>query len=484
MKKIITVLLIICTLTAICALSSCGKKKEEGTSSYDIFVIYDDQTNTLTGTVDFSFYNSYNNEFNDLKFNLYGNAFRQGAAYSPVTDAYASRAYYAGKSYGGMEITNVENCAGWNVSGEDSNILTVNLLEPIYPEQRITVKISYALTLAKVNHRTGVTKNTVNLGNFYPILCAYTQEGFIECPYYSCGDPFISDCANYTVTVDIPESFTAASSGVQQSESITDGRRKTQYRLQNARDFALVLSDKFEVLTEEVDGVAVSYYYVTDKNAEESLKVACESLSYFNDTFGKYIYPTLSVVETGFCYGGMEYPALTMISSGQPIEQTLYTIVHENAHQWWYAMVGSNQLTCAWQDEGLAEYSTLMFFENNPDYGYTRSGIVLSATRAYRAFFSVYSQLKGEADTTMNRNLGAFSNEFEYSNVTYNKALVMFDMLRSTVGNDKFTACLKNYFEAYRGKIAPAEALIAIFKKSGRDVEGLFSAFIDGKIII
>lgn len=484
MKKIISILLIICMSTAVCSLSACGKKGDDRLSSYDIFVIYDEQAQTLSGTVDFSFYNSYENEFNDLKFNLYGNAFREGASFAPVSDTYESRAYYAGKSYGGMQITNVENCGGWNISGEDENILTVNLLQPVYPEQRVNIKISYTLTLAKVNHRTGVTPNTVNLGNFYPILCAYTPEGFIECPYYSCGDPFISDCANYTVTIDMPEAYTAAASGVQQSENITDGRKKSQYVLSFARDFALVLSDKFEVLTEDVGGVTVSYYYINDKNAEESLKAATDSLSYFNLTFGGYAYPSLSVVETGFCYGGMEYPALTMIASGQTKESNIYTIVHENAHQWWYAMVGSNQLTCAWQDEGLAEYSTLMFFENNPEYGYTRSGIVLSATRAYRAFFSVYSQLKGESDTTMSRNLGAFSNEFEYTNIVYNKALVMFDMLRSAMGNDKFYTCLKNYFNSYCGKIATSDALIAAFKRSGRDVEGIFTAFIDGKIII
>lgn len=484
MKKILSVLLIICLSASICALAACSKKNGEAQSSYDIFVIYDEEEQSLFGTVDFTFYNCYENQFSDLKFNLYGNAFREGAAYSPVSETYAIRAYYAGKSYGDMQITNVENCAGWNVSGEDQNILTVNLIEPLYPEQRVSIKISYTLKLAKVNHRTGVTQNTVNLGNFYPILCAYTTEGFIECPYYSCGDPFVSDCANYTVTIDIPESYTAASSGVQQSENITDGRKKTQYMLQNARDFALVLSKNFKVISEQTGNVTVSYYYIDDSNAEGSLKAAVESLNYFSLTFGDYAYPTLSVVQTGFCYGGMEYPALTMIAAGQTKEENIYTIVHENAHQWWYAMVGSNQLIYGWQDEGLAEYSTLMFFESNPGYGYTRSGIVLSATRAYRAYFSVYSQLKGETDTTMSRNLGTFSSEYEYVNITYNKALVMFDMLRSATGNDKFITCLKNYFNGYSGRIASPEALIAVFKKSGRDVDGLFSAFIDGKIII
>ncbi len=484
MKKIITVLLILCLAPAICAISACAPKKSEAHTNYDLFAIYDDENCTLTGTVGVDYYNSTENELTDLKFNLYGNAYRQGSAFPPVSQAYQSRAYYAGTNYGGMEITNVEGGSGWNVAGEDENVLIVNLAEPVYPEQRVQVKIGYTLQLAKINHRTGVTRDTVNLGNFYPVLCAYTTDGFIECPYYTCGDPFVSEVADYNVEIDIPEAYTAAASGKQVSESVAEGRRKTKFSLERARDFALVLSKNFKILTEETDGVKVSYYYTSDANADKSLAAACQSLAYFNKTFGNYCYPTLSVVQTGFCYGGMEYPALTMIAEGQSEADNAYTIVHENAHQWWYAMVGNNQLTCGWQDEGLAEYSTLMFFENHPAYGYTRTGIVGSATRSYRAFFSVYNQLNGSVDTTMTRNLGAFSSEFEYTNVTYNKGLIMFDTLRETIGDEKFTSCLKNYFKNCSGKIASAEDLIAAFAACGTDVEGLFASFIEGKILI
>jgi len=483
-KKFICILLILCAGALCVTASACVKTAEKLISGYGIFAIYDEENGKLTGTVDFEFYNDTENELNDLKFNLYGNAFREGAAYAPVSQTYENRAYYAGKSYGGMEITNVENCAGWNVGGEDENILTVNLLTPVYPEEKVSVKISYTLTLAKVNHRTGITESTVNLGNFYPILCAYSTAGFIECPYYSCGDPFVSECANYSVEIDLPATYVAASSGKLVSESTANGRKKCAYTLENARDFALVLSDKFEVITENVDGVSVSYYYTSDTNAQVSLSAAADSLRYFSKTFGSYIYPTLSVVQTGFCYGGMEYPALTMTASGLDSDNNVYTIVHENAHQWWYAMVGSDQINCAWQDEGLAEYSTLMFFENYPTYGFTRTGIVKSATNSYRAFFSVYNQLNGTVDTSMSRCLKDFSGEFEYNNVTYNKGLILFDMLRNSIGDEKFCECLRNYYSENVGKIASAENLYSCFIKCGTDLEGFFDSFIEGKIII
>ena len=483
MKKFLCFLVIICSFAATLALPACTKDEEDITS-YDIFASYDEEAGVLTGTVNFTYFNNTDNEIKDLKFNLFGNAFREDARYKPVSDTYRNRAYYAGESYGCMEISNIENCAGWDIAGEDENILVVNLLTPIYPEDTVDLTISYTLKLARINHRTGITAKTVNLGNFYPVLCAYSAEGFIESNYYYCGDPFISECANYNVTVDLPPEYVAATSGKLVSESESGGRKKCSYTLDNARDFAMVLSKNFGVATGAVGDTVVNYYYISDTNAQTSLAAAVESLKYFSDTFGNYEYPTLSVVQTGFCYGGMEYPALTMISDSLDSDNTVYTIVHENAHQWWYAMVGSDQLNDAWQDEGLAEYSTLSFFENNPTYGFTRTGIINSATSYYRAFFTVYSQLNGETDTRMHKSLSEYNSELEYNNITYNKGLVLFDMLRKSVGDEKFYACLKTYFKDNTGKIASPENLYAAFARCGVDLDGLFSSFIEGKILI
>ena len=483
MKKFLSLLIAVCAIISVTAISAC-KKKESDKTCYDIFAVYDAAESTLTGTVKLDFYNDTENEIVDLKFNMYGNAFREGAKYAPVSDTYKSKAYYAGESYGGMEITNVENCAGWNVGGEDENILSVTLQNSVFPEETVSVTISYTLRLAKINHRTGVSQTAVNLGNFYPVLCAYSTEGFIECNYYTCGDPFVSEVANYKVTLDYPAAYTAVTSGEPVSEKVDGERKKGEYVLNNARDFAIVLSDNFQKAEGAVGNIKVNYYYTDDKNAEKSLAAAVESLSYFINTFGDYSYPVYSVVQTGFCYGGMEYPALSMIAHDMNEDGNAYTIVHETAHQWWYAMVGSNQLKSPWQDEGLAEYSTVMFFEAHPDFGYTRNGIVKQATSAYRAFFTVYSQLQGSVDTSMDRALGEYSGEFEYNNISYNKGLILFETLRNSIGDDAFVRTLKNYFKAYNGSIATADDICGCFLKCGTDVEGLFRAFLEGKVII
>ncbi len=484
MKKIICFAACACLCACALPLSACGGNQDEDISSYEIYATYDADAKTLTSSCAFSYYNDTENEITALKFNLYGNAYREGALYPAVSENYTTKAYYNGKNYGEMDITSVENCASWEIAGEDENILTVNLTEAVYPEERTKITINYTLALAEVNHRTGVSERAVNLGNFYPILCVYGKQGFVECPYYSCGDPFLSDCANYKVTFDMPSGYICAASGEQASETIAGGRKKCSFSGKNMRDFAAVLSDEFSVITRETDGVTINYYYYNDDSPQTCVNVATESVSYFSSTFGAYVYPVLSVVQTGFCYGGMEYPALVMISDECDSDTNIYTTVHEIAHQWWYAMVGSDQIENAWQDEGLAEYSALMFFENFPEYAFTRTSLVGSATKAYRAYFSVYNQIFGNVNTAMTRSLSSFTGEYEYTNIAYNKGLILFDMLRTAIGDENFCAALKKYYDSFLYRRADPADLVECFSTIGTDVQGFFNSFLEGKIII
>lgn len=478
----------ICIISAcaICAfvaapLAACAPQNDEQSSIYRITAQYDGG-NALTGRVELDYFNDTDNALDSLCFNLWGNAYRQGAQYAPVSAEMNAQAYYNGESYGGMTITDAAG-GQWQVRGEDENILEIALESPIYPDERAQVTINYNLTLADVNHRTGVTENTVNLGNFFPILCAYGQSGWLEYTYCATGDPFVSDVADYEVQLTVPESFKVAA-GAQLCGSAESGGAVTYtYRMQNARDCAFVLSEQFEEISREVNGVEVKYYYYNDEQAQVVLGAAANSLEYFSQTFGAYPYHTYTVVQTGFCQGGMEYPALSMISDECEGQTAIYTAVHETAHQWWYAAVGSDQYAHGWQDEGLAEYCSLMFFEYAPQYGVTSAGLLGTATKAYRAYFSVYNQIFGKADTTMTRSLGDFASDYEYANIAYNKALIMFETLRTSMGDEKFFAALKKYFGENKFALAKPENLIAAFD-SLYDVEGMIAGFVEGKTVI
>ena len=479
MKRIFCFLLTLAVLPAPFLLSGC-QKAETPRSEYTIAAEYAD--GVLEAKLELSYYNDTETEMQELCFNLYGNAYREDAVFTPVSSAFSSAAYYNGKSYGCMEIASVSPCVSYSVAGQDENILCVALQESVSPGERTEVCIEYRLELADIEHRTGVARHAVNLGNFYPVLCVADEEGnFYECEYYSNGDPFYSECADYSVILTADAEYTVAASGETVSTQVTGTRKTHEFSLKNARDFALVLGTEFSVLESIENGISVSYYYYDDENAAATLELIDSALAYFGKTFGEYPYKTFAAVQTGFCYGGMEYPGLVMLSDALSDKDYMYTVVHETAHQWWYAAVGNNQLEEGWLDEGLAEYSTACFFEEHPKYSLTRAQLVDSAHSAYNAFCSVEAQLFGGADTTMSRKLGEYK-EYEYVNIAYNKGMLLFDALHDAVGDSKFFAGLRRYYSSNAGEIACTEDLIAAFGNAG--AEGVIRSFIEGEAII
>ena len=481
MRKIICIVTGAAVVLAALGLSACGGKEKR--CGYVINAEYVPETRQLTAEMTVTVPNNTENAWEELKFELWANAYREGATYSPVSELYESAAYYKGKSYGGIEISSVTGGEGYTVCGEDENILSVKLASPLYPDETATVTIAYTVTLAEINHRLGVGMNTVNLTAFYPVLCYAGDGGFKEYVYASSGDPFVSECADFDVTLTVPEGYTAVYGGSGE-EVAQNGKKAYHVIAENARDTAFVLGQNFECVKMNTCGVDVEYYYYGDAAPERTLSVAGDALKYFSETFGEYTFPRYVVVESDFPYGGMEYAGLSLISSSLRASEIPVVVAHETAHQWWYSMVGSNQFECSWQDEGLAEYSTALFLEAYPDYGGSYRAAVDASVNAYRAFFSVYSQLHGEANTAMNRPLTSFSGDYEYRNIAYDKGVVLFDRVREVMGEKKFLSALNRYVETYRGKIATYADLVACFEGASRNIEGVFGSFVDGLCVI
>ena len=484
MKKIVGwFLIVVCTAIASFGLAGC-KNKDEVYTRYEIIAEYVPENRTLTGTEKVTFENCADSEISVLKFQLYPNAYRKDALYTPISSAYTEAAYYAGESFGEMVISSVHGSKNWEVMGEDENILYVYLERPLYPQDKVVLDIGFMVKLAQVNHRTGVTKHAVNLGNFFPILCGIKNGGFVETVYYSDGDPFFSDCAEYKLTLTLPKEYVVAATGEAVEERTLESKKVYTMSATNVRDFALVTSEKFRVLTADCDGKKLAYYYYEDKSPTKTLEIIRDCFAFYEKTFGEYPYPQYSVAQTGFCFGGMEYPCLSFISDSLCEEDQTRAIVHETAHQWWYAAVGSDQLEEAWQDEGLAEYSALAFFEEYEKYGVRRDEVIREAMQEYRSYYDVYGSVLGRTDTRMSRNLAEYLSDYEYKCLSYDKAIIMFDTLRKSVGDQKFLAALAKYYKNYRFKMATAGDLIGCFEKVGLDVGGFFDSFLLGKAIL
>ena len=442
---------------------------------------------TLSGKETVTFYNDTDNSFTSLKFNLYANAFRKDAAFSPVSAQYYYKAYENGESYGGVEIGGVYiggTLSEFSVCGTDQNILEVILKDELFPNESVSVTIEFTVKLAEVIARTGINSETVNLANFYPILCGIKDGAFFECEYYAVGDPFFSDVADYKVKLTTDEKYVVAAGGKEISCQNQGGKTVREFQAENSRSFAIVISEKFKTLTQDINGIKVTYFYYADENPEESLDAALSSLGYFSEVFGAYPFDFFNVVQTKFIQGGMEFTSLVFISDELERAAKKEVVIHETAHQWWQTVVGNNEITHPYVDEGLAEYSVVLFYETHPEYGFTRKELIESAEKTYKVFCSVYKKISGEVDTTMTRSVKEYKSEYEYVNIAYVKACIMFDYLRQTVGEEKFFSGLKRFYDENRFSVATEEELIGAFERAGANSNGFFRSFLDGKVII
>ena len=483
MRKWISVALTAFLLGSIFPALSCTKTKK-GDTRYEIIAEYAPENKTLAGTVKVTFENNTSEALSVLKFQLYPNAYRQNALYKPVSTTYAASAYYAGESYGEMTISSVHGSKNWEVMGEDENILYVYLERDLYPDDKVVLDIGFLTKLANVNHRTGITENSINLGHFYPILCHFKNGGFVENIYYSDGDPFVSECAEYKVSLTLPKEYEVAATGDLTGERTLESKKVYTMYATNVRDFACVLYKNARIISEKVGDTTLSYYYYADETPKDTLAVAAEAFAYYEERFGEYPYSTYTLAETGLCFGGQEYPRLNMLSDEIKMEEKARAVAHEVAHQWWYGVVGNNQVENAWQDEGLVEYSSLCFFEKYEKYGHTREGLVTESLREYRSYYDVYGSVLGRTDTRMTRHLKDYVSEYEYKCLSVDKAVVMLDTLRKSIGDKKFFHALEKYYDGCAYDVASVGDFVGCFEKAGVDVAGFFDSFLSGKAVL
>ena len=454
-------------------------EKTKAKNFYEIDAKYSEREQTLSCNQKTTYHNNSENALSFVSFFLYPNAFLKEN--NAVSSSYKERAYPNGESYGNITFQKIqiENCDCEYTFGENKNVVRVNLKEKLFPTEQVCIEFDYVVSLANINHRLGYGENCVNFGGFFPIACVY-ENGFVENQFANNGDPFYSETADFEVKITYPNDFVLASSGVQ-----TKFEDHTLCKAENVRDFCFVLSKDFSVIQKEIDGVEINYFFYDDEKAGKHLETATKAVTDFSQMFGDYPYKQLSVVKTGFCFGGMEYPNLVMISDDAREDFVDYVIVHEIAHQWWYSLVGNNEFSESFVDESLTEYSTLLFFEKEYEYGLSYASLVENAAESYKNFVKIYTKIQGSVDQRMDRNLLDFNTEPEYVHCVYTKGVLMYDCLRQILKDKIFFRCLKNYFNDYKFKIAKRENLIESFSKSAnRNLKPFFDSWLDGKVVV
>jgi aminopeptidase N len=284
--------------------------------------------------------------------------------------------------------------------------------------------------------RFGYAEDVWTFGNCLPILALRDSEGWRSDPYWPIGDPFVSQAANYHVSLTMPKGYTLAASSPLDKDAFA------------LRDWAMVIVKDYAIRQAQVDGVRLIALSKAADRAEIMLVIAGKALSYFCKAYGSYPWETLTLVETPFPLGGMEYPGLAILSdsflrAGNQDGLEL-SIVHELAHQWFYALVGSDQIRQPWQDEALCEWATLRYVRAAYGQGAYEN---LKALRLDAAM-----QENVRKDITPASPLDQFQSYQEYTAVVYGRGAAMLEAIELDTGKaDDF---LKAYCQQYAFRLA------------------------------
>ncbi len=359
----------------------------------------------------------------------------------------------------------------------------LDLITPLTNGTQINVVLNFITTAPGKNGASWYGTlyqdgQTMALASAYPLLANNTNGVWDVAVPNTKGDLVTSTAAYYDVTVTAPSTHSIISTGTASSISNVGTSQIVRMVSGLQRDFALAAT-KLPSVNATVDGTKISVYYPIGKltTGKAALKYASQSLHFYNTTYGQYPYNELDIVDLNAgSFEGVEFPGFILI------EQDFFTnssdfeslIIHEVAHQWFYGVIGNDVQNHAWVDEGFATYSQVLYQEALRGAS--------AGTKEKNIFVADYNDLKAQkGDGAIDRPISTMS-DYSYGVLTYSKAALYFDAIRTKIGAVKFTAAIRNYYTTNRYGLVDGMAFVRAAQNScGCDLLPLYNQWVLAK---
>ncbi|MFD2368621.1 M1 family metallopeptidase [Brevibacillus sp. GCM10020057] len=436
-------------------------------ASYRADVRVDMKAHTVTGVLAVRFVSQDDKAY----FHVYPNVFQ---AKSDLRGANWEHILGKQREPGGVHISEVRvdgQSVPVRLMGSEDTLLQVPLTGKM-AGQLAEVQMRFALQVPYNNGRLSYNDHAMWLGNWLPILAVKDKDGWRLDPYTAVGDPFYSEMANYHLRVQLEDGYQLASSGIESVAAVTQTRpkRQTIYEIDawNVRDFALVImDDSYRQQTGTVGDVVVRTWSQEgdDPAAASRLhQAAMQSLQYYGRQFGRYPYKEYDVVKTGGFFGGMEYPSIVFIqdecfSRSDAVAEAI--VAHETAHQWFYGLVGNDEVREAWLDESLTDYAAMAYL-HSVDPERAKSYINLRLGQAEAA------QVYAGRGLAVWQSLDQFPNWKSYAELVYGRGAAMWWTLREAWGSERLHDLLRKYVQENQYSQANGQDVLALLSQAAR----------------
>ena len=245
------------------------------------------------------------------------------------------------------------------------------------------------------------------------------------------GDAFVTPVSPHVrATITTDRTMRLASSGRRIS---VDGRTQV-FVAHRVRDFNFVASPYFRVLRDTAGDTTVSVFYKPGQPASTLMYWAKRALTKMEGRIGPYPYPTFNVAQSSGGYA-MESPGLIWI----PVTAAGYRIsgmvTHEVVHQWFYGVVGNDQVYQPFADEAVTDFLTRYILDRfrSSACGWGRLDLSIYEYSASCYFEILYVQG------------GRFLND-----------------LRARMGNTAFWRGLRDYYTRYSYRLGGSKQLLDV----------------------
>jgi aminopeptidase N len=341
------------------------------------------------------------------------------------------------------------------------SLMIVPFAEPLERGGSVIIQMDFEVTVTEtVELNYGVQAyfdDVLALAHAYPMIAVYNEEGWnAEIPPQS-GDVVFADMSFFVVKVTAPRNVILVGSGREISREETGNRQTVEYEAGPVRDFYLAASPEYEVFTRELNGITLRFYTRDhlQAGAEAALDIAARAIEDFSERYAPYPYTELDFVSTPTFALGIEYPGMIAVTEWIVEPENGYleaTVAHEVGHQWFYNLVGNDQLDDPWLDESLTQFATLQYFTD--EYGRDGSLIIREELESRWGYI-------GNAEIPVGLPVASYS-DAEYSGIVYGRGGLFFDALRDEIGDEVFDAFIKDYTHTLSWDITSAEKLKTI----------------------
>lgn len=450
-----------------------------GLDTISVDAVFDPEGSTLTARQVMTLVNRSGQVLQEITLRSWSGAYLSQATSPAATEELFDACYGEHFSPGGLTLSNAQVnrvAVTWAWTDEANTVLTLPVKD-WQPGESVTVTLDYAVAIPACRSRFGACDGVWQLGNVFPTAAVWLDGELRTDEYVSIGCPFLSECANWTVRLTVPAGYTVAATGSPGEAETLDGMTTYTCTASAVRDFALVISDKWQTVSLMADDVLVTAHARDKSAARQMADCARQAIACYEAHYGPYAYPTLTLCEVSFPWDGMSYPRLSMIGDSQTGSRDALeeAVARETARQWWGMMVGSDGWRQPWQSEALCEYALL-------DYVGQTQG---EAARESRIFERIETAMRITIleGITPGSPIDYFASVSEYNVVTRQRGAALLLALENYLGKDGLDSLLAAYQGTYRFSIATRQDMEELASgMAGQDLSALFLDYLDTEI--